>query len=110
LSFEVSRSSSYSMILSNILSSYSPELVQDSTRDFSVCVLDPLELLSSSTPDPSSFPASTSQQLPRGVAVGLGLMSWALLADKDTDGVQVTGTVMTMGRGCLGSNFCAERG
>jgi hypothetical protein len=77
----------------------SPELVQDSTRDFSVYVLDPLESLSSSTPDPSSSSAQQQQQHPRGVAVGLGLMSWALLADEDTDGVQVTGTVMTMGNG-----------
>ena len=62
----------------------SPELVQDSTRDFSVYVLDPLESLSSSAPAASSASSSQStkqqqQQHPRGVAVGLGLMSWALL-------------------------------
>ena len=65
----------------------SPELVQDPTRDFSVYVLDPLESLSSSAPDASSASSSQStqqqqQQHPRGVAVGLGLMScmsWSIL-------------------------------
>lgn len=71
----------------------SPELVQDSTRDFSVYVLDPLESLS---PLPSS--SSSQTQHPRGVAVGLGLMSWALRAD-DSDCVSVTGTIMKMGNG-----------
>lgn len=71
----------------------SPELVQDSSRDFSVYVLDPLESL-------SSLPSSSSSQTqhPRGVAVGLGLMSWALRAD-DSDCVSVTGTIMRMGNG-----------
>jgi hypothetical protein len=62
----------------------SPELVHDSSRDFSVYVLDPLESLS----DPDSHA--------RGVAVGLGLMSWALLADDDK---QVTGTLITTANG-----------
>ena len=82
----------------------SPELVQDSTRDFSVYVLDPLESFSSSAPDASTASSSQStqqhQQHPRGVAVGLGLMSWALLADEETsEAAQVTGTLMTAGNG-----------
>jgi hypothetical protein len=78
------------------------ELVQDSTRDFSVYVLDPLESLSSSAPDASSASSSqsTQQHHPRGVAVGLGLMSWALLADEEkSEAAQVTGTLMTAGNG-----------
>jgi len=77
---------------------YSPELVHDSTRDFSVYILDPLESLASSTPNPSSSSLS-QQQHPRGVAVGLGLMSWALLADEESAAVHVTGTVMTLANG-----------
>jgi hypothetical protein len=57
LSFKVSCLSSYFMILLN-LHCRSPKLVQDSTCDFSVYVLDPPELLSS-TPDPSSSPLSS---------------------------------------------------
>jgi hypothetical protein len=83
---------------------FSPALLQDLTRGFSVYILDPLESVSS-TPYPSSssssvqLPPDQQQQRPRGVAVGLGLMSWALLADEETSEVQVTGTVMTMGNG-----------
>ena len=93
-------------LIYNINCSFSPELLQDSNRDFSVYILDPLESLSSSTPNPSSsssplqLPPDQLQQHPRGVAVGLGLMSWVLLADEDTSEViQVTGTVMTLGNG-----------
>lgn len=87
----------------------SPELVQDFSRDFSVYVLDPLE--SNSAPAPvhiSNASSSSSSQVSstggpsaeqsRGVAVGLGLMSWALLAD-ETDGTAVTGTLITLPTG-----------
>lgn len=70
----------------------SPELIQNSMRDFSVYVLDPLESMS---PSGSSTSAPND---PRGVAIGLGLMSWALLADED-DPVEVTGTVIKQGNG-----------
>jgi hypothetical protein len=52
--------------------------LQGCPYNFSVYVLDPLESLFDSHA--------------RGVAVGLGLMSWALSAD---DGKQVTGTLIT---------------
>lgn len=91
----------------------SPELVQDNSRDFSVYVLDPLE--SNSAPAPvhiansnscSSVVAATSttqahnstSDQSRGVAVGLGLMSWALLAD-ESDSVTVAGTLIKLGTG-----------
>lgn len=85
----------------------SPELIQDPARDFSVYVLDPLE--SESAPARvhiSSSEASSSsrqeqsqidQQNPPGVAVSLGLMSWALLESEDV--VPVTGTVIKLGTG-----------
>lgn len=68
----------------------SPELLQDPARDFSLYVLDPLE----AQPLPTSLahaPHNTSS--PRGVAVALGLMSWALESNDSTD-VFVTGTVI----------------
>src|ERR1700722_16189712 len=88
--------------------SHSPELVQDQSRDFSVYVLDPLEsqsapalvnisVNSSSTTRPNVSetgnhdPQASGQ--PKGVAVGLGLMSWALLADEQ-EAIGVTGTVL----------------
>jgi hypothetical protein len=37
-------------------------------------------------------------------------MSWALLADEDTDLVQLTRKVMSMEDGGVGSNFCTEEG
>jgi len=83
----------------------SPELVQDVARDFSVYVLDPLE--SSSAPAPVNIsntkfnfcsPLSNPVEPSNGVAVGLGLMSWALGAG-ETDGVTVTGTLIRQGTG-----------
>ena len=85
----------------------SPELIQDNNRDYSVYVLDPLE--SGSAPAPmnisnlSNSSASTKVQdrkseQPCGVAVGLGLMSWALHADEN-DGVFVTGTQVRLSAG-----------
>lgn len=81
----------------------SPELVQDVARDFSVYVLDPLESnsapapvnISSNTSNPHS-PASTPAESSNGVAVGLGLMSWALMAG-ESDGATVTGTLVKQG-------------
>jgi hypothetical protein len=79
----------------------SPELVQDPSRDYSVYVLDPLEASPSPGPvsiitDPSSF--KTNGTAPRGVAVGLGLMSWALRAE-DQDACTVNGTLIKLGTG-----------
>ena len=80
----------------------SPDLTQDTTRDFSLYVLDPLE----SSPSPTSvninsYDSNTSminaaREKPSGVAVGLGLMSWAL---GDSEGVVVTGTLVKLGTG-----------
>ncbi|KAF8198035.1 hypothetical protein BJ912DRAFT_55196 [Pholiota molesta] len=84
----------------------SPELTHDSTRDFSLYVLDPLE--SNSAPAPvhinnangeSSSKCNTRVvDQPRGVAVGLGLMSWALTAD-DSDAMTVVGTLVKQSNG-----------
>jgi hypothetical protein len=83
----------------------SPELVQDANRDFSVYVLDPLE--SNSAPAPVHISnttfncgssVSTSAESSNAVAVGLGLMSWALVAG-ESDGVTVTGTLVKQGTG-----------
>ncbi len=79
----------------------SPELIQDSTRDFSLYVLDPLE--SNSAPAPVNIAnahgdtGSTGSAQPRGVAVGLGLMSWALAAGGDS--IPVTGTLVKQSTG-----------
>lgn len=58
-------------------------------RDFSIYALDPSEsdsapntVVVSSSSDSSSRP--TPPQQPPGVAVGMGLMSWALAAPDDT--------------------------
>jgi len=83
----------------------SPELTQDISRDFSLYVLDPLESnsapapvnISSADSDPSLNPSSSMEQ-PRGVAVGLGLMSWALSAD-DSDAITVVGTLVKQSNG-----------
>ena len=85
----------------NTICRSSPELVQDSCRDFSLYVLDPLESNSAPAPvriskEPSSTKPSVSLEQPRGVAVGLGLMSWALHSD-DSDPVTVVGTIVKQG-------------
>lgn len=80
----------------------SPELIQDNNRDYSVYVLDPLE--SNSAPAPVNISSSNkgiksaekSKEHHYGVAVGLGLMSWAL---HENDGVVVTGTRVKMNTG-----------
>ena len=88
----------------NTICRTSPELVQDNCRDFSLYVLDPLESNSAPAPvrisnanrEPSSSKPSSSLEQPRGVAVGLGLMSWALHSD-DSDPVTVVGTIVKQG-------------
>lgn len=84
----------------------SPELTQDSSRDFSLYVLDPLESKSApapvnipnANPDVSANDPPSSKEQPRGVAVGLGLMSWALSAD-DNDEMTVVGTLVKQSNG-----------
>ncbi|KAF9049914.1 hypothetical protein BJ165DRAFT_1454848 [Panaeolus papilionaceus] len=83
----------------------SPELTQDRTRDFSLYVLDPLE--SNSAPAPvhiangtaessSTRNGAAAQDQPRGVAVGLGLMSWAM---SEREPVMVVGTLVKQNTG-----------
>jgi len=84
----------------------SPDLTQDSLRDFSLYVLDPLESnsapapvhISNAGPTPSANNPPSSKEQPRGVAVGLGLMSWALSAD-DSDEMTVVGTLVKQSNG-----------
>ena len=84
----------------------SPELIQDQYREFSLYVLDPLESISAPVPvrianankEPSSTKPSSSLEQPQGVAVGLGLMSWALSSD-DRDPITVVGTIVKQGTG-----------
>lgn len=83
----------------------SPELTQDATRDYSIYVLDPLE--SNSTPAPvnivstgdstGALASGPASEQPRGIAVGLGLMSWALAAEDDS--ISVTGTLVKQSTG-----------
>lgn len=85
----------------------SPELIQDQSRDFSVYVLDPLE--SNAAPAPMDISNSThgrstdtpgcvSTDQTRGVAVGMGLMSWALSVE-EKDPITVVGTLGKTGTG-----------
>ncbi|KAF9228288.1 hypothetical protein BS17DRAFT_331908 [Gyrodon lividus] len=68
----------------------SPELLHDPERDFSLYALDPLE----AQPVPSyATPHSKGTTPSRGVAVALGLMSWAL-ASGDSESIYVTGTIL----------------
>jgi hypothetical protein len=69
----------------------SPELMHFGQRDFSIYVLDPSEsdsapntVVVSSGSGPSSQPTPSAHQPPPGVAVGMGLMSWALAAPDDS--------------------------
>ena len=90
----------------NTICRSSPELIQDHSRDFSLYVLDPLESnsapapvrISNSNKEPSSTKPSSSLEQPRGVAVGLGLMSWAL-SSEDSDPMTVVGTIVKQGTG-----------
>jgi hypothetical protein len=89
----------------NAICRSSPELIQDTSRDYSVYLLDPLE--SNTAPIPVSLssasvsnsdPSSSSQgTTPRGVAVGLGLMSWALSDGDESPGA--TGTLIRLPSG-----------
>ncbi|KAF8971059.1 hypothetical protein BDZ97DRAFT_1651757 [Flammula alnicola] len=89
----------------NTICRSSPELTHDNTRDFSLYVLDPLE--SNSAPAPvhisnvngeSSSSKSSTKSAEQSVAVGLGLMSWALNAD-DSDAMAVVGTLVKQSNG-----------
>ena len=90
----------------NTICRSSPELIQDYSRDFSLYVLDPLETNSAPAPvrisngnrELSSTTPSSSSEQPRGVAVGLGLMSWALSSD-DSEPMTVVGTIVKQGTG-----------
>lgn len=84
----------------------SPEHFQDNSRDYSVYVLDPLESNSAPAPVHISDTRSGAQasqnavvvNQSRAVAVGLGLMSWALLADEG-NAMSVVGTLYKSGAG-----------
>lgn len=69
----------------------SPDLLQDTARDYSVYVLDPLE--SGYIPEGSASSSTSS-----GVAVALGSMSWALHS-ADSDNIPVTGTLLKLPTG-----------
>ncbi|KAJ7232795.1 hypothetical protein B0H12DRAFT_1144941 [Mycena haematopus] len=79
----------------NAICRSSPEIIQDPSRDFSVYLLDPLEIdcVPAQSSQPSVPEAPESQ-----VAVGLGLMSWALMTD-EADAIPVTGTLKVSGAG-----------
>ncbi|KAF8483329.1 hypothetical protein DFH94DRAFT_720964, partial [Russula ochroleuca] len=67
----------------------SPELMHLGQRDFSIYALDPSESDSApnnvvvSSGSGSSQPTSAPHQPPAGVAVGMGLMSWAFATPDD---------------------------
>ncbi|KAH8996311.1 hypothetical protein EDB92DRAFT_1593353 [Lactarius akahatsu] len=81
----------------------SPELMHFGQRDFSIYALDPSE--SDAAPNTAALASGSSssqshpslQQPPPGVAVGMGLMSWALAAPDDS--ASVTGIMNTMASG-----------
>lgn len=69
----------------------SPELMHLGQRDFSIYALDPSEsdsapnnVVVSSGSGSSSQPMSAPHQPPAGVAVGMGLMSWAFATPDDS--------------------------
>ena len=84
----------------------SPELTHDRNRDFAIYVLDPLESHSAPAPvnisngggeSSSSSSSATTGEHPRGVAVGHGLMSWALATDSEP--TMVNGTLVKQANG-----------
>jgi hypothetical protein len=77
-------------LLYNFLYSFSPELMHDASRDYSVYILDPTESQSA----PGVF---TDKSKGQGVAVGKGLMS-ALLTNADLDD-SVVGTLSRLPTG-----------
>ncbi|KAJ7502880.1 hypothetical protein B0H11DRAFT_1906704 [Mycena galericulata] len=74
-----------------------PEIIQDRSRDFSVYLLDPLETDCAPAQVSISHPSVADAPEAR-VAVGLGLMSWALMAD-EADTVSATGTLKVSSSG-----------
>ncbi|KDQ28030.1 hypothetical protein PLEOSDRAFT_1104708 [Pleurotus ostreatus PC15] len=78
----------------------SPELLQDRSRDYSVYVLDPLESLSAPTPIGAHASSSERRSQQSGVAVGLGLMSWARVSE-ESKSLQIAGTLINNGRAAL---------
>ncbi|KAJ6603136.1 hypothetical protein B0H10DRAFT_2079513 [Mycena sp. CBHHK59/15] len=85
----------------NTICRSSPEIIQDRGRDFSVYLLDPLETdcapaqvkISHSLSNPLAADAPEAR-----VAVGLGLMSWGLLAD-ESEAMSVAGTLRVTAAG-----------
>ncbi|KAJ6593601.1 hypothetical protein B0H19DRAFT_27157 [Mycena capillaripes] len=82
----------------NTICRSSPEIIQDPSRDFSVYLLDPLETDCAPAQANMSSQLSASEAPEARVAVGLGLMSWALMTD-ETDAMPVTGTLKVAGAG-----------
>ncbi|KAJ6558460.1 hypothetical protein DFH09DRAFT_1162882 [Mycena vulgaris] len=82
----------------NTICRSSPEIIQDRARDFTVYLLDPLE--TDCAPAQVNISHSLKPSVPDspGVAVGLGLMSWALSSD-ETDAMSATGTLKVSGMG-----------
>ncbi|KAJ3569592.1 hypothetical protein NP233_g4943 [Leucocoprinus birnbaumii] len=85
----------------------SPEVMQDRTKDFSVYVLDPLESnvppapldISNATGSRSTDAAGVAAaERSSGVAVGMGLMSWAL-SQEEKEPITVVGTLGKTGTG-----------
>ncbi|KAJ7076891.1 hypothetical protein B0H15DRAFT_575515 [Mycena belliarum] len=83
----------------NTICRSSPEIIQDRTRDFTVYLLDPLETDCAPAQVHISHSNRPVPDVPEArVAVGLGLMSWALSAE-ETDAIAVAGTVKVSGIG-----------
>jgi hypothetical protein len=86
-----------------LISQNSPELMHFGQRDFSIYALDPSEsdaapnTVATASGSSSSQFLPSSQQPPPGVAVGMGLMSWALAAADDS--AFVTGIINKMASG-----------
>ena len=86
-----------------LITQNSPELMHFGQRDFSIYALDPSEsdaapnTVATASGSSSSQFLPSSQQPPPGVAVGMGLMSWALAAADDS--AFVTGIINKMASG-----------
>jgi hypothetical protein len=87
----------------SLISQNSPELMHFGQRDFSIYALDPSEsdaapnTVATASGSSSSQFLPSPQQPPPGVAVGMGLMSWALAAADDS--AFVTGIINKMASG-----------
>lgn len=98
--------------------SYSPELLADRSRDYSVYVLDPLESTSTTgscmSSQSGSLPAdshisdgaSSAGALRKGVSTGMGLMSWCL----SNDFAAVIGVNDDDDDGCVIGRLVKDRG